>query len=682
MFSDGRSIRTTLEHKFLVYRGSGLFEYVRGVDIKVSDYIVGLSSKYSVDGYVPVKGSGGISFDALSKYNVGLYQVFRKKVVRGDFKVYDFKTMYHNFVAEDLVIHNTSLLDKIRGTAVQLREAGGITQHIGASMFPRETLEAIAGDLMRRFRFELKVPGLLVIDTPGHEVFSNLRRRGGSAADIAILVVDINKGFQPQTHESMQILMSRKVPFLIAANKVDLLYGWKPKDTISILESLRSQRDDTLVQLEEKISYIISALNTYNFNADRFDRIKDFRKTVAIIPVSAKTGEGIKELITILVGLVQRFMMDRLMVDLSRPGYGVVLEVSREPGLGVVLKSIHLDGVIRTGDIIVTAGLEGVITSRIRSILMPSPLDEIRDPRFRFKPIDASYPASGIIISGPDLEGVIAGAPFYALQNVGDIDVYKNEVVKEVESIKVDTDTLGVILKADTLGSLEAMVEYVGRKGISIRKADVGPISKSDIVQASIVGEKDESLGAVLAFNVDILRDAEELARDKKVPIFSGKILYRIVDEYLAWVSEESIRKRRAEFESLIRPGKLLVLEGYIFRRSKPAIVGVRVLDGTIRHKYPLVRGDGKKVGSIHQIQDRGKTIDEATRDMEVAISVRDAVVGRDFDENDVLYVDVPEDHARRLYKDFSDLLRGDELNALRELTEIKRRSNPGWARY
>jgi translation initiation factor 5B len=677
-----REIYVTPEHKFLLYRGDGLFEYVSAIELSEGDLVVGLGTGEGIDRPVPVNSETCLEWVDSFYLGFQCYPVLRKTILRGYYKVYDFGSTNRNFVAEDIVIHNTSLLDKIRGTAVQLREAGGITQHIGASLFPKDTLEAIAGDLLKRFKFELRVPGLLVIDTPGHEVFTNLRRRGGSAADIAILVVDINRGFEPQTHESIQILISRRVPFLIAANKVDLIPGWRSIDTLSIIESLGRQSDEVRIRLEERIAYIISALNTYKFDGDRFDRIKDFRKSVAIVPVSAKTGEGIKELLTILIGLVQRFMLDSLRIDLSKDGYGVVLEVSKEPGLGMVLKCIHLDGVVRVGDTLVTAGAQGVITSRVRSILMPAPLDEIRDPRHRFKHVEMSLPASGILISAPDIEGVYSGAPFYSLSKDTSVSNVADEVIREVESIKIDTEKIGVVVKADTLGSLEAIIGYISRNGIPIRKADVGPISKGDVIEADIVKEKDENRGAILAFNVDIYKDALELAEAKKIPIFSGKILYRIVEEYLAWVSEEEIRKRREEFDRLVKPGKILLLEGYVFRRSKPAIIGVRVLDGTIRQKYPLIRVDGKKVGRIHQIQDRGKNIQEAKKDMEVAISIREAVVGRDVHENDILYVDVPEEDVVRLLREFSDMLRGDELSVLREFVELKRKSNPAYARF
>ena len=676
------TIGTTPEHSFLTYRGNGVFQYVKAGELSVGDYIAGEYSSNCIDIPIPVHIDSNIGYVNSSEFNIGFYHVDKIRLKHGDYKVYDFKVdKFNNFVVGNIIVHNTTLLDKIRGTAVQLREAGGITQHIGASLFPKKTLEAIAGELLTRYRFELKVPGLLVIDTPGHEVFTNLRRRGGSAADMAILVVDVMKGFEPQTHESIQILISRKVPFLVAANKVDMLYGWKSQPTLSILESLMKQRNEVIYQLEEKIAYIVSALNTYKFDADRFDRIKDFSKTIAIIPLSAKTGEGIRELTTILIGLIQRFMLGQLKVDLNKPGYGVVLEVSKETGLGTVLKAIHLDGVVRVSDTLITAGSEGLIISRIRSLLLPAPLDEIRDPRHKFKSIKESNPASGILVSAPDIGDAYSGAPFYSVTGEVDVSKYEDLVLKEIKAIKIDTEKIGVIVKADTLGSLEAIINHMKRKNIPIRKADVGPISKRDVVEADIVKNIDENRGVVLGFNIGILGDAEEYIQSKKIPVFRGNILYKIIDDYLAWIAEEAFRKRRDMFKSLVRPGKIQILEGFIFRRSKPAIFGVRVLAGVIRQKYSVINNEGRRIGRIHQIQDKGKNIPEAVKDMEVAISIREAVVGKDLYENDILYIDLPEEDARKLSKEFYDMLSTDERDVLHETIMVKRKSNPAWAR-
>jgi|Deesub1362B_J571_1020462.scaffolds.fasta_scaffold00004_308 translation initiation factor 5B len=681
-FDDETYITVTPEHKFLTYEGNGVFRYLPADQLNISYNIVAINSdKKELIRDLPVKTIHGLRFLSLSE--LGLHLKYVKKVRRlfGDFEVYDFTSSHtHNFIANDVVVHNTSLLDKIRGTAVQLREAGGITQHIGASLFPKETVEAMCGDLLKKFRFKLEVPGILVIDTPGHEVFTNLRRRGGSAADIAILVVDIMKGFQPQTHESLQILVSRRVPFLVAANKIDLIPRWKPQNTFSILKSLPNQVTDVISDMETRIANIITSLATYKFESERFDRIKDFKKTVAIIPISAKTGEGIQELLTILVGLVQKFMLDKLEVDTTKPGQGVILEVTKEVGFGTVLRAIHVDGLIRKGDTLIAMSPEGPVITKVRAILMPAPLDEIRDPRKKFRNMELSRPAAGIILSAANVDNVYAGSPFYSTDIQNEIGQLIENVTKEVSSIRIDTDKIGIVIKADTLGSLEAFVNLCKRKGIPVRKADVGPVSKKDIVDASIVKMSDELRGAVLCFNIDIHEDAETLARERGVPVFRGNILYRVLDDYLDWVANKIEEKKRIELEFLIKPGRIKVLEGYVFRHSKPAIVGVRVLNGVIKPKYPLIKTDGSRVGIIHQIQDRGKSIHEAKKEMEVAISIREAIVGKTFEEGDILLVDIPENHVKKLIKEYKEELSLDDIEVINELIKIKRKKYPAWA--
>ncbi len=573
----------------------------------------------------------------------------------------------------------TLLLDKIRGTAVQAREAGGITQHIGASLFPKETVVKMCDRSLQRYSFQMIVPGLLVIDTPGHEVFRNLRVRGGSASDISILVVDVTKGFQPQTHESLRILISRKVPFMIAANKVDLIHDWKDQKTLSIDESLEHQSSRAIDLLNEKTYDIIAVLTTYGFEAERYDMVKDFKKTVAIVPVSAVTGEGIQELLTILVGLVQRFMLKRFEVDYTGPARGSVLEVSEYPGLGTVLKAIHVDGILKSGYDIVLASPDFSLVTNIKAILIPAPLDEIRDPKKKFMHVEEIVPASGIIISVTNPDDVYAGSPFYAFPKDVDPRPYVEEIEEEVRSIRLETDREGVVIKADTLGSLEALIGYCREKGITVRRTDVGPVAKRDVVEASVVKKVDELKGAILAFNVPVLPDAEEEATREGIPIFPGDILYGIVDDYLRWASEAYLREKQRKLEALVFPGKMQILEGYVFRRSNPAIFGVRVLGGAIKPKHPVIREDGKKVGRIHQIQDKGENIDRAGKGMEVAVSIRGAVVDRDIREGDVLYVDVPRDDARRLRREYYVDLSGDGREVLDELSEVKRRSDPLW---
>ncbi len=573
----------------------------------------------------------------------------------------------------------TLLLDKIRKTSVQAREAGGITQHIGASFFPVETLAEICGPLLKKIKGKIKIPGLLVIDTPGHEAFANLRKRGGGVADIAILVIDVLKGFEAQTYECIDILKARKTPFLVAANKIDRIPGWIPKPDQPFIVSYKSQDPFIRQSLDEKIYEIIGIFSRLGFKADRFDKIVDFTRTIAIVPVSAKTGEGIPELIMVLVGLTQQYLQKRLQTT-EGPAKGTVLEVREEPGLGTTINAIIYDGILRKGDLIVVGGKEKPIVTRIRAVLLPKPLDEIRDPRDRFISAEEVSAAAGVKIAAPELENALAGAPLYAVPSEEKLDEIVNLVSEEIEKIRIKTDIEGVILKTDALGSLEAIAESLGRNNIPIRLADVGDVSKRDVTEASVVKDKEPLYGVVLAFNVKVLPDAAEEAKNRGVKIFQHNIIYHLVDEYLQWVKSEQEAKLRDELARLIRPGKIKVLPGFIFRRAKPAIFGVEVLGGRIKPKYQLINEKGQDLGEIMQIQEKGEALSEATMGMQVAISMNKPVVGRHLDENDILYVKIPESHAKLLKSKFVDMLPEDEVKVLDEYIAIMRRKNPFWA--
>ncbi len=573
----------------------------------------------------------------------------------------------------------TTLLDKIRGTAVQLREAGGITQHIGASFFPLETLKEICRPLMEKYKFEIELPGLLVVDTPGHEAFTNLRKRGGSVADFAILVVDVMKGFQEQTYECIDILKSRKTPFLVAANKIDLIPGWRSREGACFMDVIKDQDPEVVEDLDERIYIMVGELSKLGFDSDRYDRITDFTRKVAIVPTSAKTGEGVPDLLAVLIGLIQQYLKGRLLTT-KGPAKGSILEVVEEVGLGTTINAIIYDGILRKGDTIVVGGIEGPIVTKVRAVLMPRPLDEIRDPEERFLSVKKVVAAAGVKIVAPNLDKALAGAPLIVVRSKRQLQEALKEVEAEIAKVRISTDKLGVVLKCDTLGSLEAITQLLQKEGVSIRVADVGDVCKRDVIEASTVKEESPIDGVILAFNVDVLPDAEELARNKGVRIFRHDIIYRLLKDYLDWRKEESTRKVEEELAKTILPGKIQFLPGYVFRRSKPAIFGVKVLGGRIRPGYPLLRErDGVIVGRIMQIQKEGKPLKEATRGDEVAISMAEPMVGRQVKEGEILYVAVPEDHVRKLLTDLRQYITDEDVEVLKELIKIMRRERPYW---
>jgi translation initiation factor 5B len=570
----------------------------------------------------------------------------------------------------------TTLLDRVRGTAVASREPGLITQWIGASEVPASVIQKICGGLIKKFKIELTIPGLLFIDTPGHEAFTNLRRRGGALADLAALVVDINEGFMPQTLESLNILKTYKTPFMLVANKIDLIPGWQSIPKANFLDSFAKQRPEVQRALDDRIYELVGKLHELGFGSERFDRVSDFRRQVSIVPASAKTGEGLPEVLTVMAGLAQRFLERELTVEVTGPARGTVLEVKEEAGLGKTIDVIVYDGTLGRGDTFAVGGLDKVITSKVRALLQPKPLDEIRDPEDRFNQVEKVYAAAGVKVAAPNLEGVVAGAPLLVVRDVTEAEKLWQEMQRELESIRIISDINGVVLRADALGSLEALEGQLQTKNIPIRRADVGDVSRRDIVEAVSVKNSDPLLGVVLAFNVKVLSDAQAEAEREDIPILSEDIIYRLLEKYDEWVKLKREEVRAKSLEGYARPAKFALKPGYVFRRSHPAIVGVDVLGGVLKPKAHLMRSDGKPVGTVREIQKENKSVREGKLGDELAVSIEGPMVGRHIQEGDVLYTDIPRDHALALKRELRDLLSGDELAVLDEIIAIKKRED------
>lgn len=573
----------------------------------------------------------------------------------------------------------TSLLDQMRGTAVQSREVGGITQHIGASFFPIEIVKDITGPLYAQLaKSDSPIPGLLVIDTPGHEVFANLRMRGGSAADIAIVVADVNKGFEVQTVESIEILEKRKVPFVIALNKIDQIPGWNNTKSIFISEQIKAQGSDMISTLDEKIYTVVGSLSKLGYNSEAFWRIKDFTKEVAIVPVSAAKNIGIPELMAVLVGLAQQYMTKKLERHESETK-GIVLEVKDELGLGPSANIILIDGVLKQGDRVVVAKRDNAIVTKVKALLLPKPLDEMRDPRDKFRPVDHVVAAAGLKITSPELDGVLAGSPLYVLKDGEDEGRLRSLVESEIKAAIIRTDSNGIVLRCDTIGSLEATVDLLRKDKIPIQSADIGHITRRDVLAASAVKEKDRYIGVILGFNVRVLDEAERAASERGIKIFNEKIIYNLVRSYTDWVSYQKEHEDSILFNEISPVCKFQFLKGYVFRRNDPAVFGAEILIGRLRQKIPVINENGKKIGSIHQIQEGGKNLSEASIGTQVAVSMKEPVIGRQISEGDIFYTDLTSKEAKLLLESFSHRLGPEEQEVFQHILSKKREADPSF---
>jgi len=551
----------------------------------------------------------------------------------------------------------SQIVEAITGLKIVEKEAGRITQGISAINVPFDFIEQVVG----KFKKKIKIPGLLLIDTPGHASFTNLRKRGGSLADIAVLVIDIKEGLMPQTQESIEILKHNKTPFIIAANKIDLIPGFKTSKK-SLLENLEAQSDTTKLELEKKLYEIVGKLTDFDIDSDRFDRIDDYTKKVAIIPLSATEKLGIPELLLVLTGLAQKFLEKQLNIDINRPAKGVVLEVKEEKGLGRTIDAIIYDGKIKKNDEIIIASVNEPLVTNVRTLLSPSL--QHKKPI----PVEEVTAACTVKIVPRNSEDIYAGMPFEVTNN--NVDVLKKQMQREVEKILIETDTTGVIVKADSLGSLEALTSLLKDHDILIKKASLGHVSKSDISEAS--AEENPIYKTVLAFNVNSIKDTT------KVKIISYDVIYKIIEDYEEWKEQETKKLEQRKLKGITRPGKIVILQGTVFRQNNPAIVGVEVIAGSLHTDAPLMSETGKELTKVKSLQIEGENATKVEQGKQAAISLPGVTVGRHIFENTILYTDIPEEDFRKLKK-MKNLLNPPEVQLLKEIAIIKRRKNPLW---
>ncbi len=557
----------------------------------------------------------------------------------------------------------TSILDAIRNTRVVAKEPGAITQHIGATEVPLEVIQKISGNIIKKFGFELKIPGLLLIDTPGHEAFTNLRKRGGSIADLAILVVDAMQGIEPQTIEAIEILKLYKVPFVVAMNKIDMLPFYSSKEG-SYLENLATHDAKVKAQMDEKLYIFVGELYKHGFEGERFDRCA-FGKQIPIVPCSAKTREGLPELITLLAGLSQKYLEKELEINHEEAGKGAVLEAKEEKGLGKTIDVILYEGSISVNDEIVVVGKNGVIKTKVRALLQPKPLQEMKNTKEKFTPVKQIFAAAGLKISAPGLEDALVGSTMLVVKNGNEIE----QLQEEFKETKFESNTSGVIVKTDAIGSMEALVELLKKENIVVRKAEIGKITRKDVMEAASMLESEPLQACVLGFNVDVDEEAGKEADFRNVKIFNEKVIYSLIDFYKKYCTDVTKAEKEKELACLVWPVEFELIRGKVFRNNKPAIVGAKVNEGKLKEGWKVMNKNGEVIGKISGIQNNGKTLKELKKGEEAAIAIDGATIGRNLFEGEVLYSCIPIHQYGDIQK-FIKEFNSDELELIEKIKE------------
>ncbi|MBR9703793.1 translation initiation factor IF-2 [Candidatus Pacearchaeota archaeon] len=557
----------------------------------------------------------------------------------------------------------TTILDNIRKTGIQETEAGGITQKISFTKVPLENIEKRCPTIKQN-KIKLDFPGFLFIDTPGHAAFSHLRKRGGSLADLAILVIDINDGIKPQTQEVIEILKLNKTPFVIALNKIDNISGWR-KQSESLIDSINTQSTITSQQFQEKLLTLMGALHHHGFNAKPFYEVSDFKSQLALVPCSGKTGEGINELIMTLCGISQKFLKKQL--ELGDEPKGVILEVKKQKTMQYA-EAILYDGTLKSTDEIAIASFDEPIISKIRV------LEEIQPISNKFKPIKQTNAANGIRMQLINSQGILPGMPFTIFKD--NLQEIKKQFQKDIKE-KIKTQEKGIIIKADSLGSLEALITMLNQEKINIIKAGIGKINKKDIISAQTNAKIDPINAIILGFNTT--EDEEAKTSDKsKIKIITDEVIYKLIENLVEFQIEKTNEIKKQKLMQLASICKLKILHQHVFHNSNPAVFGVAVEAGKLKQNIPLIDQDNNQIAKVKNIQENQKKIEQAEQGKEVAISLPGTIFDRQLTDTNNLYSDLSESQFKQFKKN-KELLTQDEIQTLQKIAEIKRKKKVTW---
>lgn len=544
----------------------------------------------------------------------------------------------------------TELLDIIRDSNVQNTESGGITQHVKATNMSIDDIQ----DLTSGFSDEINIPGFVWIDTPGHDAFTTARSKGGQFADIAVLVIDVKNGLQPQTIESIQILKDNETPFVIALNKIDKLAGWN--NSVSESSDVFSDR------LRDQVYEISGSLYEHGITADLYGNIDNFQNNVAMVPISAKEGAGVSELSKVIIGLTQRYLDDKIEISADDSVEGVVLNITNHKGFGSVADILLYNGRIQEEDKLFTSVRNTIEEIQIRSILVPD-----KDRKGRYSSVgDASaaiFVRLDIVPSGLLKPGLV----------IKDEPNFSDKTTSHVE-----TDEDGVIVCADTSSSMSAIVDNLRGKDYQVGSASVGSINRYNVTEASTMPTPENKV--VIGFNVGLTEGAERLAKNESVRIINGSVIHSITEDYEDYYRR--IKQHQEPYDDIARPGEMNIMNGFVFNQENPAIFGVKIIRGQVHKGCSVVRdieSYENPLGRIDKVKKDGQTVDYLEKGEKGSIQVNGASVGRDFKQGDKIISKASESDIKEIMTQYEDTLSDDDTELIEDIREHHQNRNPFW---
>jgi translation initiation factor aIF-2/yIF-2 len=527
--------------------------------------------------------------------------------------------------------------------------------------------------------FELEVPGIMVIDTPGHESFNNLRKRGSSLCDLAILVIDIMHGLEPQTVESLELLKKRKCPFVIALNKVDVCYQWNSKTYTPIREALDRQEQFVRDEFRQRYDKVMLQLNERGLNVALYWENDDYRRNISIVPTSALTGEGVPDLLYMLINLSQNLMASKLEVEEELQC--TVIEVKTIEGLGTTIDVILVNGTLREGDQIVLAGMGGPIVTTIRALLTPQPMKEMR-VKSEYVHHAMINQSMGIKICAPGLEEAVAGTELQVVGPDDDIEELKDNVDDDFDSIlnNFEKQGEGVYVKASTLGSLEALLDFLQSMKIPVFDVGIGEVFKKDVKKAMVMKEKKHpEYACILCFDVKVNAEAKQQATTDGVQIFTADIIYHLFDKFTQYMDKINADKKQERREEAVFPCVLEIDRNHVFMKKDPILFACTVVGGQLRKGTPICipEKDNLEIGRVAGIEKDKKPVEKARKGDVVCVKIEQntgqnhIAYGRHFDATNRLYSKVTRSSIDTLKENFRDEMNKEDWELMVGLKKV-----------
>ena len=573
----------------------------------------------------------------------------------------------------------TKILDKLRHSNVQLGEAGGITQQIGATFIPIENIQSHISKIDERFHTKTRIPGILLIDTPGHASFTNLRSRGSSLCDIAVLILNIDKGIEKQSVESLDLLRMRKTPFIIALNQIDRTYNWRRFDWSGFEDSYRKQKDQQKRLFDEKVEQNKMQFIKNNINAELYYKNTNMKEYVNMVPTSAITGEGLPDLLGLLVYLTDNYLIRQ--ITYKEEVKCSILEVKVLETIGTTIDVVLVNGTIHVGDKIVIGGLLGPIKTVVKIILLPKPMKEMR-VKCEYERYDEISGAIGVKIFCPDLENALAGSPLYVYKTEEEAEHYCNEISKDFNSIVqkyLNKKGKGIMVQASTLGSLEAILTFLNEQKVEVAVVGVGNLNKKDVIKLQIKHAEDENVMkedlVILCFDNKVLPEAQKVADENGIKIFVDDIIYHLFDKFIEFKNKSILERKKEKEKEAIFPCSLKTV--MFINKKDPLIIGVSVTEGVLKIGTPIYCVEKNlPLGVVESIEREKKPINNVRpNDGDVAIRIKVAdsslAAGRHFDESSTYVSQITRNSINALKNYFREDMTNDDWKLVIKLKKI-----------